>query len=191
MKGRFYQLTRDLDGHLVVSFRVFDERNARREIEGIKDQETIDISAKTLKRKRSLSANAYYWILVGKLAGVMHISNSHCHNLLLRRYGAIQTIDGERVVCFLPDTDEAYNGALEAEKYHVKPTSAVKVFKDGNPRRMYLMLKGSSEYDSGEMSRLINGVVDECKQVGIETLTPREIEQMLEEVRKREKKYHP
>lgn len=189
MKGRFCNLSRDLEGRLLVSFRVYDEKRARQEIDRIREKEIIDITLKDLRKKRSLSANAYYWTLCAKLAGVLGISNAHCHNLLLRRYGAIRTVDGERIVAFLPDTDEAYQKAIEAETYHVKPTSAVKVFKDGQPRRMYLLLKGSSEYDSKEMARLIDGLVTECKQVGIETLTPAEIAQMLEEVKRREK-YH-
>lgn len=179
MKGCFYGLSRDVDGNLVVSFRVFDEKNARKELETIKDEKTIDIQAKKVHRKRSLSANAYYWVLVQKIAGVLGVSNNRVHNTLLRRYGALQDVDGEPLICFIPDTEKAFNQAIEAETYHIKPTSAVKIFKDGKPRRMYRIIKGSSEYDSAEMARLINGCVDECKHLGIETLTPWEIAQML------------
>ena len=40
------------------------------------------------------------------------------------------------------------------------------------------MMRGSHTYDSGEMSILIDGVVQEAKQLGIETLTPNELERM-------------
>ena len=45
--------------------------------------------------------------------------------------------------------------------------------------RTYMMLKGSSEYDTKEMSHLIDGLVSECKEMGIETLPPEELERMM------------
>ena len=45
--------------------------------------------------------------------------------------------------------------------------------------RTYIMLKGSSAYDTQEMSVLIEGLVSECKELGIETLPPDEIKRML------------
>ena len=42
-----------------------------------------------------------------------------------------------------------------------------------------MMLKGSSEYDTKEMSHLIDGLVSECKEMGIETLPPEELERMM------------
>lgn len=41
------------------------------------------------------------------------------------------------------------------------------------------MLRGSSTYDTAEMSTLINGLVEECKDLGIETMTPQELERMM------------
>ena len=45
--------------------------------------------------------------------------------------------------------------------------------------RTYIMLRGSSSYDTKEMARLIDGLVSECKEVGIETLPPDEVERMM------------
>ena len=47
--------------------------------------------------------------------------------------------------------------------------------------RTYMMLRGSSDYDTREMSELIDGTVSEAKQMGIETLPPHEIERMKKE----------
>lgn len=179
IKGRFNGMSRDLEGRLIMSFRVYDEKNALKQVDGIREEGTLAITAEKPKKKRSLSANAYYWALVGQLAGALNISNIRMHNLLLRRYGAIATIDEEPLITFLPDTEEAEKQALDAEKYHVRPTTALKTFKDGSGRRMYYILKGSSQYDSKEMSRLLNGLIDECNQMGIPTATPEEVEEML------------
>lgn len=50
--------------------------------------------------------------------------------------------------------------------------------------RTYLMLRGSHTYDTKEMSVLINGLVEECKEQGIETLTPDELRRMMEDAEK-------
>ena len=178
-KGKFHGVNRDIDGNILVSFRAYDEKNFLSQVDSIKDIETLAIEVDRPKTKRSLSANSYYWVLCGRLAGKLGISNARMHNLLLRRYGALETIDGERLVVFIPDTETAENDTLEAETYHLKPTSAVKEFKDGALRRMYIVLKGSSQYDTAEMSRLISGLVDECNTAGIQTATPAEIEEMM------------
>lgn len=177
-KGKFHSVSRDVDGHLIVSFRSYEER-CLDDIGTIKDEGTLAVTADKPRLKRSISANAMYWSLTSKLASYLGISNNRMHNLLLRRYGAIETVDGEKLVVFVPDTDEGEETALEAETYHIKPTSATKMFKDGKNRRMYIVLKGSSQYDTKEMSRLINGVVYECNGVGIPTATQQEIEEML------------
>ena len=40
--------------------------------------------------------------------------------------------------------------------------------------------KGSSLYDTLEMSRLIDGVVSDAQELGIDTMTPEEIREMKE-----------
>ena len=44
--------------------------------------------------------------------------------------------------------------------------------------RTYFLLRGSSTYDTAEMSALLDGVIEDCKSCGIETATPEEIERM-------------
>ena len=79
----------------------------------------------------------------------------------------------------LPDTESAQKAIDEAQSYHLKPTSQVKEGKGGVMYRTYMMLKGSSEYDTKEMSRLIDGLASECKEMGIETMPPEELERMM------------
>jgi hypothetical protein len=148
-------------------------------IDGLRAADSLTIKIGKFRKKRSLDANAYYWLLVGKLAKVLKISMPHCHNLMLRRYGTLEEFDGRPVYIIIQDTDEASSKADEAETYHIKPTAQVKEGNDGLMYRTYLLLKGSHDYDTAEMSDLIEGLVDECKNVGIETATPDEIANML------------
>ena len=140
----------------------------------------LDIEIKKHRERRSLNANSYYWVLITKVAKRLRISNNRAHNIMLRRYGALEVIDDHLVYLVLPDVDEAEEKALESETYHIRPTSQVKTGNDGKLYRTYIMLKGSSAYDTAEMSRLINGIVDECKEMGIETLPPDKLKALLE-----------
>ena len=153
------------------------------DIERLKDKK-LAVELKQYREKRSLDANAYYWVLAGKLADVLGQSNAWVHNHMLRKHGQIMVIDDQGVYTVLPDTDEAQKAIDEAETYHLKPTSQVKPGKGGKMYRTYMMLRGSSDYDTKEMSRLIDGLVSECKEAGIETLPPAELERMMENYEK-------
>ena len=96
-------------------------------------------------------------------------------------------IDGQAVYTVLPDTEEAENAINAAETYHLKPTSQVKEGKGGKMYRTYMMLRGSSDYDTKEMGVLINGLVEECKEQGIETIPPDELRRILSNA----EKYNP
>ena len=143
---------------------------------GQKDGELFDLTPH--RNRRTRSQNAYYWQLVGKIADRRRESKNHVHNVLLRRYGRPMYIDGQLAATYLPDTDEAERTALEAETFHVKPTSQVKAGAKGQLLRAYVLLKGSSDMDTAEMSALVDGAVIEAKQLDIETLTPEELERM-------------
>lgn len=149
------------------------------EIEKLKEI-PLSVEIKRHRKKRSLDANNYYWKLVTELADKIGQSNAWVHNDMLRKYGQIEDIYGKVVYIVIPDTEIAYKAAYEAQEYHIKPTSEVKQGRDGEMYRTYIMLRGSSAYNTKEMSRLINGIVSECKEMGIETLTPNELKRMIE-----------
>lgn len=130
------------------------------------------------KEKRSLSQNGYYWSLNGKVADKLRISKSRLHNQMLRDFGQMQFV-GDKCVCMeIPDTDEAEEQVIEATTYHLKPTSGVMVGKDGITYRVYVMLRGSHEYNTKEMSILLDGLIEEAKGLGIPTLTPDQLAEM-------------
>lgn len=178
-KGILKSVTKDwISGKFQVTFEI--EQDISDSIKNMQDK-PLRITAKQWKEKRSIDANAYYWVLVTKLAETLHISKPRCHNLMLRRYGQSLTIDGKGAYIRIPDTEKAEETALEADTYHIRPTSQVVSGKDGINYRTYVMLLGSSEYDTAEMSHLIEGLVNECKECGIETLTHEELSRMMSE----------
>lgn len=146
-------------------------------LDGLKDKD-IKVSLTQWREPRSRSANGYFYVLVGKLADALRVSKPYIHNLMLRKYGQLERIDGRPVWVILPETDEIANKVDEDETLHVRPTDEVKTGKDGKLYRTYVLLKGSHQLNSKEMTVLLDGIISECREVGVETATPEEIERM-------------
>ena len=164
-----------LTGRLTILFETYED--FREAYEELKDCEKLSLEIKRYKAKRSLDANAYYWVLLTKLSKVLQISNTEAHNMMLCKYGQPVIIDGQLARMPLPDTEDADSKIRNSMEYHLKPTSDVREGKDGITYRTYLMLRGSSEYNTEEMARLIGGLISDCKDAGIsesEIATPDE-----------------
>lgn len=185
-KGTLIDVSRDWKtGKMRLTFEFDSDVSAA--IDKIKDK-LLRITVKLWRDKRSLDANSYYWVLLSRLAEAVGISKPRAHNLMLRKYGQNLVIDSQIAFLVIPDTEEAEETALEAESFHIRPTSQVKQGKDGKMYRTYTVLAGSSTYDTKEMSELINGLVSECKEQGIETLTPDELARMMKDYEENYKK---
>ena len=176
--GRIIGVTTDyLTGKFHIMLEINENGAFRDAYEKLRDV-LLSVRIVAFRKKRSLDANAYYWQLLSKTAEVMGMSKPYAHNYFLRRYGQIEIFDGKAVYVVIPDTEESEKRVFEAETYHLKPTSQVKEGNDGRMYRTYMMLKGSSSYDTKEMSKLIDGLVTEAGENGIETLPPEELERM-------------
>lgn len=162
-----------------IHLRILEIGLAQKFLSAFKAGKQYIAELKEKRTRRSRDANAYYWTLLGQLAAALHITSSAAHNLMLRRYGQLELLDDKLVYVVMLDSEEADRKAMEAETYHVKPTSQTHVGTNGLTYRTYKMLKGSHLYDTKEMTTLINGLVDECKLLGIETKTPEELALMM------------
>ena len=138
---------------------------------------TIEI--KVVRQRRSLDANAYYFKLVRELEKVFSkedksITTTEIHNELLAQLG-IPWLDkdGQRHWILQKDND----WWRKQKETHFCPTDKTED-RNGIPYRWFYLLLPSHLMDTKEMSRLIDLVVTEAKQQGIETLTPNELERM-------------
>ena len=132
------------------------------------------------KKKRTLTQNAYYWTLLNQTAKALRVSTTELHNRLLRNVAPKATVNGSIIKILLPDTDGTEEQALRSETVHLKPTSQTTVLADGKTYRTWNLLKGSSELDTTEMAFLLDELIKEAQQIGVETITPRERRMMLE-----------
>ena len=141
------------------------------------DQTTVwDVKKHT--ERRSLTQNAYFHVLLEKIANATQLPKPKVHNIMLRRYGQSMYIGGRQVTVTIPDTEKAEEETLMAETFHLRPTSQVRLGTKGQMFRTYVMMRGSHELDTAEMNILLAGTIEEAEQLGIETLTPRERERL-------------
>ena len=129
-------------------------------------QGELDLTIKPYKPKRSLSANAYMWVLVGKLADKTGLPPDEIYRNAIRAVGISQLmVVNARAVSTIDHVWQAYGLGWFTER--------VDEDKDGEViLRCYY---GSSSYDRKQMAALIDYIVQDCKAMGIETLTEQEL----------------
>ena len=166
-----------IDREAIISFDIPDITPDQ--VDKLRNADKLRITIKQYRKKRSLDANAYYWQLLSKVADALRISKPHCHNLMLRRYGQIEFFNDKIAYVMLPDTEETSVKMEQMEESHFAPTSQTTYGKDGVHYRAWKLLKPSHRYDSKEYAILIDGLVDEAKELGIDTLSQKEIKRMV------------
>lgn len=169
MKGQFATAPSKIWGSnkWLISFEV-DEEPAI--FDKLKDKD-LNIEIKPFREKRSLNANAYFHVLVDKIAAVLRSTHTEIHNWLISEYGQID----EQINNIILDDKIEWR---KIETIHLRPTTATRVMDNGKLYRVYWVMRGSHTYDTAEMSRLIDGTVEQAKDIGIETMPPDEIERM-------------
>ena len=168
MRANKIDFSVDYNGTSKLTFSVKDKVSAETLFLKLKDETDIDLQADKHREKRSLNANAYMWVLVGKLAKALRNDSDSVYFELLKRYGTYESISVKT---------EAEDYIIDAVKYCEKYGESVLNGVKWSHIKIY---KGSSQYDTKEMSDLINGVVDEAQEQGIETMTPDELERIKE-----------
>lgn len=156
-----------LTNELTISFTA-NEHSILKEYEKLKKCDKLRIKADKFRNKRSLDANAYMWVLLQKMAEVLKTSKDELYIEILSRYGVFTH------VIVKPNAVDR----VKAEWRLVKDLGEVEVNGiTGNQLQCYF---GSSTYNTKEMSILIDGLVNECKELEIETLPDIEIQRMKE-----------
>ena len=132
------------------------------------DKDTIyDVKINKHREKRSLNANAYLWKLVTEIGNILNKSKEEVYLQMLIDYGQSEMIS------ILSEIN--VKGYF---KYYKLAGTSILNGKEFNHYKIY---KGSSEYNTKEMSILLEGAVQEAKNLGIKTKEDYEIEKLIEE----------
>ena len=127
------------------------------------DREKV-FEVREYKQKRSLTQNAYFWVLVNEIANVTRQSKDDIHLQMLKEYGQNQVISVQSnidISKFIKYFEEIGHGRVNGKDF-----------------THYRVFEGSSEMDSREMAILISGVIQEAENLGIPTLSKTEIQNL-------------
>lgn len=160
----------DPRGDAIISLRTKDANEARETFDKLNGLE-VDAEFKRHRKKRSLDANAYAWVLIDKIAFATGIPKTDIYR------GAIKEIGGNsETVCVLADGAEMLKSSWESHgRGWMAEITDSKLDRCVNVVLYY----GSSVYDTVQMARLIDNLVQDAKSLNIETLPPYKLEQMM------------
>lgn len=167
--GKILSVQRDWkNGKINITFQLNEEPTE--EINKLGQCEKLSIVAKKFRKKRSLDANAYAWVLMQKIAESINSDRWSVYLEMLQKYSREFTF----VICKENAVDrlkELYRTCIDYGEVNVNG-------KEGHQVQVFF---GSSTFDSKAMSVFIDGIVYECKQLGIETMPPDDLKRMVEQ----------
>ena len=155
-------LTFEVDANTETLFQLFEE---------LKTAESLTIKVGKHTKKRSLDANAYCWTLISKLAERLNIPKPDIYRQAIKEIGG-----NSDIVCV---QDKAVQSLCDGWQ-----RNGIGWMTDTMPSKLegctnVVLYYGSSTYDTQQMSRLINLIVEDCKTQGIETKSKEELDSLL------------
>lgn len=148
-----------------ITFTI-NESSAVNEIDKLKDSK-LSIKAVKHREKRSLDSNAYAWVLMQKIAEAVNSNKWDVYLECLKKYS--------RSFSHVIVKPEAVDKMMELYRTCVDLGEISVNGMTGHQLQVYY---GSSTFNTKEMAVFIDGIVSECKELGIETLSPTELERM-------------
>jgi hypothetical protein len=162
--GSIADISFDISGKPRATLLINERNDFLDGVDSLRDIKlTIDL--KKFRNKRSLNANAYAWLLIGKIADSIRAGKDEVYLKMLKRYGQSELVS---VLSHIP-----------VEHYFRYYEEAGESDLNGKSFKHYRVFKGSSEFDTREMSVFIDGICSEAKSLGIQTETPEQIANMV------------
>jgi hypothetical protein len=170
-KCRIKDYARSFHGERVLSFDILGQFSEK-ELDDLVNRD-LSVDIKQWREKRSLDANAYFWVLCDRLSEVTGRGKSEIYRDEIRDIGG-----NSETVCVMDKAVDKLRVAWEknglgwqTETFDSKLDGCTNV----------TLYYGSSAYDKVQMARLIDNVVQDCKAVGVETMTPEQLDRIKEE----------
>ena len=148
-------------------------RDATAFCDEMKDGKVYEADLKEHRKKRSLDANSYAWVLLGKLANRVGLPKEEVYREFIKDVGGNYEV--------LPIRNDAVDKWIS--NWQSKGIGWVCDILGESKLDGYtnvITYYGSSTYDSLQMSRLINLIQEDCKQYGIEVMTPAELALLMD-----------
>ncbi len=178
LSGRIKDFSLDfkMGGKLVLTLIINEKQSAMNLYDELHEAEKLSINIDKYREKRSLNANSYMWKLCGELAEVLSDEKvKHTKEDIYR--DAIKEIGVWR-----DDEIEPEDVQWRRTAWEMLGTGWITERVDFTPdgeKEVIRFYYGSSQYNTKQMSRLIDNIVQDCEAVGIDTKTPDEIANLI------------
>lgn len=147
-------------------------KSARKMLDDFTPGKLYDVEIKQHRERRSLDANAYAWVLMDKLSEKTGIPKTEIYRHYIREIGG-----NSETVCVVEAavkklrTGWEHNGlGWQTDIQPSKISGCVNV----------ILYYGSSTYDSAQMHRLIEMIIQDCKIQGIEVMPTDKLAALME-----------
>jgi hypothetical protein len=166
-----YNVSFTANGNPIISIELNERVPALQMVDELHNADKLSIKIGKFKQKRSLDANAYAWVMISKLAEKLKIPKTDVYRQAIKEIGGNSdtVCIQDKAVSSLRDGWERNGIGWMTETIPSKLDGCTNV----------VLYYGSSTYDSFQMSRLVNFILDECRIQGIETKSQEEIDSLL------------
>lgn len=170
LTGKIHSVTFDyFSGKPLVTFAL--NESVREMVDELKSHDILTVKVGKFKKKRSLDANAYCWALIGKIAEKTNVPKNEVYREAIRGIGG-----NYEIVCVKEEAADSIRSGWERNGIGWCTDTMLSKL-DGCTNVM--LYYGSSTYDTEQMSRLIDNILQDCKALGIETKSQDEIDSLL------------
>lgn len=166
MRGRLRDLTFGPKGEQHITVTV--QTDFRDDFDKLKDKD-IRVEIKVWREPRSKDANAYFHVLVNKIAEAQGLGDDEVKRSLVVEYGALaRDDDGQLIGAMLP-------AGADIDQFYPYTRMYKTMELEGREYECYLFYKRTHTLDTKEMARLIDGTIYVARELGIDTDTPEQI----------------
>lgn len=159
-------------GKCLLELEINEKNDFKSLVDDMSTKDKLSIEIKPYRARRSLDANAYFWVLCSKLADALGLTKEEVYRECIRDIGG-----NSEIICVKDSAvSKLCDGWSGRGMGWITDTFPSKLKGCTNVEMYY----GSSTYDTKQMSQLISVAVESCKQFGIETLTPSELALLVE-----------
>lgn len=153
-----------LNGLAEITFTT--TKSALPSLEELKDKDLL-VKVSSFSKRRSLSQNAYMWVLIGEIANHVKLSKDEVYKTYIKDYGKYEV---------LPIKQEAVETFMKIWRGHGLGW-VCEILKESKIAGYINVIAyyGSSTYSSADMQRLIEPIIEDCKVYNINTMSMSDI----------------
>lgn len=175
IKANNLTIKKSFEGDTELIFSVADKNNkiAKLISEDTTLKGDISLEFKKWRERRSLDANAYMWVLLGKISKHKDINSTpeELYRHFIKSKGVYEIVPVKKEVS--NDYIKRFEAGGKGWICEVLGDSKINGYVN------IITYFGSSTYDTKEMKYLIDEVILEAEKLEIETITPKEYEEMI------------